>query len=76
MTRLKAMPQNGAPPVRRGGAMRLGVILDGAGTTAEGWLQRNRKGAHGEHRYSAEEFGLTGEGIRAQFGDYLASFAL
>ncbi len=44
--------------------------------TAEGWLQRNRKGAHSKHRYSAEEFGLSAEGIRAQFGDYPASFEL
>ena len=56
---------------------RLGTTLSApARTEMEGWLQRNRKGAHGEHRYSAEEFGLSAEGIRAQFGDYLASFEL
>ena len=37
MTQLKVAQQDGAPPVRRRSKMKLGVILDGAGTTAEAW---------------------------------------
>ena len=40
------------------------------------WLERNRKGAHGEHTYSAEEFGLDPARIRAAFADYIAAFDL
>ena len=42
----------------------------------EAWVQRNRKGAHGEHRYTAEQFGLTRTQIREAFGDYIAQFEL
>lgn len=34
------------------------------------YSRRNAKGAHGEHSYSAEEYGLTREAIRAAFADY------
>lgn len=32
-----------------------------------GWCEENRRGAHGGHDYSPEEFGLTAEQIRAEF---------
>jgi hypothetical protein len=35
------------------------------------WSEQNRAGARGEHRYSAEEFGLTDEEIRASFSEYI-----
>jgi hypothetical protein len=35
----------------------------------------NRRGARGEHRYTAEEFGYTTDGIRDAFADYLDRFA-
>jgi hypothetical protein len=38
------------------------------------WSSENRAGSRGEHRYSAEEFGLTDEQIRAEFADYLEAF--
>ncbi len=38
--------------------------------------RRNARGAHGEHRYTAEEYGLTREGIREAFRDYVERFDL
>ena len=38
------------------------------------YLARKPKGAKGRHRYSPEAFGLTAEGIRAEFGDYIDRF--
>lgn len=32
-----------------------------------GWQQRNRRGAHGEHRYTAEQFGLRADQIRSDY---------
>ena len=42
----------------------------------EDYGHRNARGAHGEHRYSAEEYGLTREGIRHAFRDYIKRFDL
>lgn len=42
----------------------------------ESYNRRNARGAHGEHRYSAEEYGLTREGIREVFAGYIERFAL
>jgi hypothetical protein len=56
---------------------QLGATLtDGARMDMEAWHQRNRKGAHGEHRYTAEEFGLSRDRIRAAFYDYAKRFDL
>lgn len=56
---------------------RLGTTLsDAARSEMNGWLERNRKGAHGEHRYTAEEFGLSKPAIREQFAEYLAQFSI
>lgn len=38
--------------------------------------RRNAQGAHGEHRYTAEEYGLTRESIREAFRDYVERFGL
>jgi hypothetical protein len=35
------------------------------------WSAQNRAGSRGEHRYSAEEFGLTTNEIRHAFAEYL-----
>lgn len=40
------------------------------------YAARNAKGAHGEHRYTAEEYGLTREGIREAFAEYIARFGV
>ncbi len=56
---------------------RLGLSLsDTARGGMEAWLERNRKGAHGEHRYTAEEFGLTTARIREKFAEYVERFQL
>lgn len=38
------------------------------------WAAGHRRGYQGEHRYSAEEYGLAPESIRAAFADYLERF--
>ncbi len=42
----------------------------------EAYNQRNAKGAHGEHRYTAEEYGTSREEIREAFSDYIERFGL
>ncbi len=36
------------------------------------WADENRRGQHGEHRYSAEEYGLSEALIEERFADYVA----
>ena len=38
------------------------------------WQERNRSGAHGTHRYTPEQFGLSREQLLDDFGDYIAHF--
>jgi hypothetical protein len=38
------------------------------------WQQRNRMGAQGTHRYTAEQFGLTTEQIRSDYDFYIRHF--
>jgi hypothetical protein len=38
------------------------------------WQRVNRSGAHGDHRYSAEQFGLTAEQIRDDYEPYIRRF--
>ncbi len=38
------------------------------------WQQRNRPGAHGVHRYSAEQFGLNATQIRKDYDFYIQRF--
>lgn len=38
--------------------------------------RRNARGAHGEHRYTAEQYGLSKEGIRDAFAAYIERFDL
>ena len=55
----------------------LGVELSPQGRAAmEAWNGRNRAGAHGEHSYTAAEFGLEPERMREVFGAYIARFGL
>ena len=35
------------------------------------WADENRRDRHGEHRYSAEEYGLSEAGIEERFGEYI-----
>jgi hypothetical protein len=38
------------------------------------WQEVNRSGAHGTHRYTAEEFGLSNPQLRADFDEYVRRF--
>ena len=40
------------------------------------WVALNRSGAHGEHRYTPEEFGLTADQIRSDFRAYIERFGV
>jgi hypothetical protein len=53
----------------------LGLELEPAVEKAiEGWQVTNRSGAHGTHRYTPEEFGLTAAELRSNFADYVQRF--
>jgi len=55
----------------------LGLSLsEAARADMQAWLGRNRRGAHGEHSYTAEEFGLDAQRIRAVFARYVEAFEL
>ena len=53
----------------------LGLEL-GAGLrqTLRDWQRANRRGAHGAHHYTAEQFGLSAEQLRSDYGFYLRHF--
>ncbi len=38
------------------------------------WYASHRTGAHGEHRYTAEQYGLTAAGLRADFAAYIERY--
>ena len=38
------------------------------------YMADNPQGKHGKHSYSLEEYGLTREGVQAQFRDYIERF--
>jgi hypothetical protein len=40
------------------------------------WNDENRSGAHGTHRYTAEQFGLSTDELREQFATYTDHFAI
>lgn len=40
------------------------------------WHAANRSGAHGTHRYTAEQFGLSADGIRCDFADYMQRYSV
>ena len=40
------------------------------------WQEANRSGAHGEHRYTAEQFGLDADQIRHEFAFYIDRFGV
>jgi len=53
----------------------LGMDLKGSMHDAlDLWLTKHRSGAHGDHSYTAEEFGLTTAGIRADYDFYIQRF--
>jgi hypothetical protein len=40
----------------------------------QAWHAKNRSGAHGTHRYTAEQFGLNADRIRSDFDFYIKRF--
>jgi hypothetical protein len=53
----------------------MAISPDLAGRLAD-YNSRNAPGSFGQHRYTAEEYGLTDAGIRAAFRDYVDRFGL
>jgi Sulfotransferase family len=43
-------------------------------TAMSAWSEKNRSGAHGAHRYTAEQFGLDNATLRSQFKEYTDHF--
>jgi hypothetical protein len=41
-----------------------------------GYLADNPQGKHGKHSYSLEDYGLTKQGVRAQFREYIEKFKI
>lgn len=53
----------------------LGMELtDATRIRFERWGEQNRSGAHGAHRYTASEFGLSPDAIREEYGSYIRAF--
>ena len=40
----------------------------------QAYMAENQQGKHGKHTYSLEEYGLTKDGVRAQFADYIKTY--
>jgi hypothetical protein len=51
-------------------------LTPGAENAMQTFLAANPKGKHGKHEYSLADFGLTREGVREHFGDYIERFGL
>ncbi|OCC23456.1 hypothetical protein MB02_11650 [Croceicoccus estronivorus] len=53
----------------------LGLPLsDDTSAKFERWHAENASGAHGAHRYAAEDYGLSADAIRADYADYIRAF--
>jgi hypothetical protein len=40
----------------------------------DAYMSANRQGKHGRHSYALEEYGLTADGVRERFRDYIERF--
>jgi hypothetical protein len=49
-------------------------LTDSVRGAMQTWSAQNAAGSRGEHRYSAEEFGITADEIRDVFADYFDRF--
>jgi hypothetical protein len=55
----------------------LGLPLTAAMRSAcEAWLANNHNGAHGTHHYTAAEYGLSADAIRADYDFYIRAFGV
>ena len=51
----------------------LGLVFsDAAARCAEQWAAEHKPGTRGAHDYELADFGLTPEGVRERFAEYLA----
>lgn len=54
---------------------RLGLEFSaGARARVGAWAEDHRPGSRGEHVYELADYGLTPDGVRERFGDYLATY--
>ncbi|CAB4640605.1 unannotated protein [freshwater metagenome] len=52
------------------------TFTDETKAAVEAWQRANRLGAHGEHRYTPEQFGLSAEEIRDDYAFYIDRFGV
>ncbi|BCO99750.1 sulfotransferase family protein [Mycobacterium intracellulare] len=50
------------------------TFTDGTLSSVERWAADHRPGSRGAHDYDLADYGLTPDGVRARFADYLASY--
>jgi hypothetical protein len=51
-------------------------LTPAARTAMEAYLARNPKGKHGSHKYDLAEYGLSQEGVRRHFRDYIEQYQI
>jgi hypothetical protein len=51
-------------------------LTPGVETSIRAWSEVNRSGAHGAHRYTAEQFGLSNGQLRSDFEPYTSHFGV
>jgi hypothetical protein len=51
-------------------------LTAGAEAAMRAYLADNQQGKHGKHSYALEDYGLTKDGIRAHFADYVARYGV
>ena len=50
------------------------TFTDATMRSVEQWAHEHRPGARGAHDYDLADYGLTPEGVRERFADYLATY--
>ena len=50
------------------------TFTDATLQSVEQWAQGHRPGSRGAHDYDLADYGLTPEGVRERFADYLATY--
>jgi len=54
----------------------FGLDFDGAREALETWAHEHPQGKHGKHEYDLATYGLTREGVRERFADYVERFGV
>jgi len=52
------------------------TLSDTARTNMTEFLANNKQGKHGAHHYTAEQFGMSVEGLHREFGDYIQRYQI